>query len=93
MNDNYAQGTPTASIRIDESDKPVVVKTVYVSQDSIDEIAEAVAKKLRQPERKKGKWTEDEACEFCGFQPWYENDIHTLSFCSNCGADLRGDTE
>ena len=44
-----------------------------------------------QPERKKGKWTKDSACEFCGFQPWYENDIHTLSYCPNCGADCRGD--
>lgn len=41
-------------------------------------------------ERKKGKWTSEEACEFCGFQPWYENDIHTLLFCPNCGADMRG---
>lgn len=41
-------------------------------------------------ERKMGEWTSEEACEFCGFQPWYENDIHTLSFCPNCGADMRG---
>ena len=43
-----------------------------------------------QPERKVGKWTEDNACEFCGFKPWYERDIHTLSYCPNCGADMRG---
>lgn len=42
-------------------------------------------------ERKKGKWTDDNACQFCGFQPWYERDIHTLSYCPNCGADMRGD--
>jgi hypothetical protein len=50
----------------------------------------------RQPtieERKTGEWTSEEACEFCGFQPWYENDIHTLSFCPNCGADMRGERE
>jgi hypothetical protein len=41
-------------------------------------------------ERKKGKWTNDSACEFCGFQPWYERDIHTLNYCPNCGADMRG---
>ena len=40
--------------------------------------------------RKKGAWTKECACEFCGFKPWYERDIHTLSFCPNCGADLRG---
>ena len=40
------------------------------------------------PERKTGKWTEDNACPFCGFQPWYERDIHTLSFCPNCGARM-----
>lgn len=44
-----------------------------------------------QPERKKGEWTKDNACEFCGFKPWYEGDIHTLSYCPNCGADLRGE--
>ncbi len=40
-------------------------------------------------ERKKGEWTNDNACPFCGFQPWYERDIHTLSYCPNCGADMR----
>ena len=39
--------------------------------------------------RKKGEWTKDCACEFCGFKPWYERDIHTLSFCPNCGEDMR----
>lgn len=42
-----------------------------------------------QPEREKGEWTKDCACEICGFKPWYERDIHTLSFCPNCGADMR----
>ena len=46
-----------------------------------------------EPERKKGKWTKDCACEICGFKPWYERDIHTLSFCPNCGADMRGGTD
>lgn len=52
-------------------------------------------KKARNAGRKKGKWTKENACEFCGFQPWFERDIHTLSFCPNCGADLReeGETE
>ena len=44
-------------------------------------------------ERKAGRWTSENACDFCGFQPWYENDIHTLSFCPNCGADMRGGQE
>lgn len=44
-----------------------------------------------ETERKKGEWTKDCACEICGFKPWYEGDIHTLSYCPNCGADLRGD--
>lgn len=40
--------------------------------------------------RKTGHWTDDNACPFCGFQPWYERDIHTLSYCPNCGAEMRG---
>lgn len=43
-----------------------------------------------EPQRMRGKWTKDNACEFCGFQPWYERNINTLSFCPNCGADMRG---
>ena len=46
-----------------------------------------------QPERNKGSWTDDNACPFCGFQPWYERDIHTLSFCPNCGAVMRGEKD
>ena len=46
-----------------------------------------------EPEREKGEWTKDCACEICGFKPWYERDIHTLSFCPNCGADMRGDND
>lgn len=44
-----------------------------------------------EPQRMRGKWTKDNACEFCGFQPWYERNINTLSFCPNCGADMRGE--
>ena len=46
-----------------------------------------------QPERKKGKWTKENSCEFCGFQPWFERDIHTLSYCPNCGADMKGEED
>ena len=42
-----------------------------------------------EPERKRGEWTDDNACQFCGFHPWYERDIHTLSFCPNCGARME----
>ena len=61
--------------------------------DDIAEECELYLKQLpsAQPEREKGKWTDDNACPFCGFQPWYERDIHTLSYCPNCGADMRGE--
>ena len=35
-----------------------------------------------------GEWTSENACPFCGFQPWFERDIHSLSFCPNCGAKM-----
>lgn len=54
------------------------------------EAIKALEQPTIEPERKKGSWTDDNACPFCGFQPWYERDIHTLSFCPNCGADMRG---
>lgn len=58
-------------------------------------INKVIAEKIKalpaaETERKKGRWMDNNACPFCGFQPWYERDIHTLSFCPNCGADMRG---
>ena len=47
--------------------------------------------RLVETERKRGEWTKNNSCPFCGFLPWYESDIHTLSFCPNCGADMRGE--
>lgn len=40
-------------------------------------------------DRPSGEWTDMCACSICGFQPWYERDIHTLSYCPNCGAKMR----
>ena len=63
------------------------VEKLGVWKDTID------AMPTIEPERKKGKWTKGNACEFCGFQPWYEGDIHTLSYCPNCGSDMREDQD
>ena len=46
-----------------------------------------------QPERKRGEWAKNNACQFCGYQPWFDRDIHTLSFCPNCGADMKGEED
>ena len=64
-----------------ELDIPAIGTVIYIlsEMDSAD---------VRENVR--GEWTDDNACPFCGFQPWYERDIHTLSFCPNCGADMRG---
>ena len=69
--------------------------TPYKSVGAVTEHLTRIASNLppAQPKRKKGKWTNENACEFCGFQPWYERDIHTLSFCPNCGADMRGEQD
>ena len=32
-------------------------------------------------------------CSVCGDSPYYSNDIHTLNYCPNCGADMRGGQE
>ena len=59
-------------------------------KDACTDILEKISKMPTiEPEREKGEWTKDCACEICGFKPWYERDIHTLSFCPNCGADMR----
>ena len=61
-------------------------------KDACTDILEEINKMPTiEPERKRGEWTDDNACPFCGFQPWYERDIHTLSYCPNCGADMRGE--
>ena len=56
-----------------------------------DVLTSIVNQPSAQPVRLKGQWTDNNACPFCGFQPWYERDIHTLSYCPNCGADMRKD--
>lgn len=38
-----------------------------------------------------GRWGESAECSVCGFQPWYEHDIHTLTYCPHCGAKMDGD--
>ena len=63
-----------------------VMHGIYLANKALKQLPPA-------PERKAGKWTKENACEFCGFQPWFERDIHTLSFCPNCGADMRGEQD
>lgn len=31
------------------------------------------------------------ACSYCGDEPYYSGDIHTLRFCPNCGATMIED--
>lgn len=61
---------------------------VYDNGKSLEEVIKDLPSV--QPQKMRGKWTKDNACEFCGFKPWYERNINTLSFCPNCGADMRG---
>lgn len=57
-------------------------KTVLVTQDAFDEL---VKKASAQPERKTGRWIDDN-CSECG-QYVYHGDAR--NFCPNCGADMR----
>lgn len=68
----------------------------YIAEfEQMPMIQDAIRKSLEHmptiEERKRGTWTDNNDCPFCGFQPWYERDIHTLSYCPNCGADMRGE--
>ena len=40
-----------------------------------------------EPERKKGKWGQWGECPYCSYLRQFPDD----KFCSNCGADMRGD--
>ena len=65
---------------------------LYLTDNWIPANIDAIdAQPTIEQERKKGEWTKNNSCPFCGFLPWYESDIHTLSFCPNCGADMRGE--
>ncbi len=81
----------SAELRLCDTDKKFPQNEVFI----VDDVYEGIVEQLpsAQPERKKGTWTKDASCPFCGFQPWYERDIHTLSFCPNCGSDMRGEAE
>jgi membrane protease subunit (stomatin/prohibitin family) len=70
--------------------------------EDVKKVTDEVVKELKrlpsaQPERKNGKWIDDECSEFyyancseCG----YQIDVHAergyFNFCPNCGCDMRG---
>jgi len=75
--------------------EPICVAKVTLTDEQVKEAVEKAKCEIltvlsAEPERKVGQWTDNNACPFCGCLPWFERDIHTLSFCPNCGADLRG---
>ncbi len=89
-----SEGTDTISRQaaLDDAHRQIWYRMNQQSmRDRIDDWLKSLPS--AEPERKKGKWTKENSCEFCGFQPWFERDIHTLSYCPNCGADMRGDEE
>jgi len=48
MDETYAQGTPTATIRVC-NDLVRIVREVHIAKESIDEIADAIIEKLNLP--------------------------------------------
>lgn len=74
---------------VDEKGNTLYSDHLLVGAD-YDDVCKAIDEQPTvELEREKGDWTNDASCPFCGFQPWYEKDIHTLSFCPNCGADMK----
>ena len=70
--------------------KYVIRKVVYVAQESINEIADAVAKRLPTVEPRKGKWVQRPGgyiciymCSECGAVG------HRTAFCPHCGARME----
>lgn len=69
-------------------------KVTYVAQESIDEISEAVAKKINEllAAEKKGKWIDycgGVKCDQCGFECDDTYYLDEANFCPNCGARMR----
>lgn len=83
-------------MKLIDADAMLARLEAWNTSDSIDKalynftLHRILEQPIIEPQRKKGRWTKDNACEFCGFQPWFERGIHTLSFCPNCGARMEG---
>ena len=63
----------------------------------------AVRNGIPYEERPQGKWVYVQYdadpeignwhCSNCRCMPWYSGDIHTLKYCPECGADMKGGAE
>lgn len=83
---------PTIDIKLDWAELTVICNNcghaIHVKRTDV--------KPIIDPERKKGKWLEDDEqihveltyhCSECGFQAWGE--YEKTDYCGGCGADMR----
>ena len=77
---------------------PTVEITEEQAIDKLHETGWLIRHDKEMTERPHGKWKKCEdnrfgtiwyRCPFCDEEPYYANDISTLHFCPNCGADMR----
>ena len=76
----------------------------YCENAKLEEALDMAIKALEQPERKTGKWIEqDDGCDGVFYECSVCKDAFTLidgtpsdnnyNYCPNCGADMRGDSD
>ncbi len=71
-----------------------------ITKDDAYKVLHEVPSAERNPDRKVGKWVEEDDdiihghCSSCGWvSVWQETDVFGMNYCPNCGADMRGDND
>lgn len=93
---NFAQGTPSATIRVEDNPKYTISKVVDISDDSINKIIKSIREQpiqLITKDERKANWLKDDHgyyCSICG-DHWDRSDkyiIQNFNYCPNCGHEI-----